>query len=189
MKKIILASTSPRRSQLLASLGINFEIISPDYDENILGLKFSYKAIEEIAVNKGKSVINKINSSALVISADTVVVLEDEVLGKPKDREDAIKMLNKLNNKTHFVVTSIAILDNNQEKEIIESTTSYVTFNNLSKDDISHYIDNFKPFDKAGSYGIQELPQNFVKEIKGDFDNIVGLPTKTLIKLIENITN
>ena len=188
MKKIILASTSPRRLEILKTLGINFEAISPDYDENIIGLSFSYEAIESIALNKGKSVLEKTDESALVISADTVVVLGNEVLGKPKDKDDAIKMLKKLNNKTHFVVTSIAIIDKDKNKELLESTTSYVTFNNLSENDILSYVEEFKPLDKAGSYGIQELPERFIQNIKGEFDNIVGLPTKTLIKMLQHIT-
>ncbi len=188
MKKIILASTSPRRVELLKAVGINFETTNPDYDENIIGLKFSYQAIESIALNKGKSVLEKTDKSALIISADTVVVMDEEVLGKPKDKTDALRMLKMLNDKTHFVVTSIALIDKANNREILESTTSHVTFNNLSESDIINYIEDFAPLDKAGSYGIQELPSYFIKNIKGDFDNIVGLPTKTLIKMIEKIT-
>ena len=187
MRKIILASTSPRRLELLSSIGINFETISPDYDENIIGLKFSYEAIESIALNKGKSILEKTDPSALIISADTVVVMEEEVLGKPKNKDDALRMLKMLNDKTHFVVTSIALIDKESNKQILESTTSHVTFNNLPDKEINDYIENYKPYDKAGSYGIQELPSFFVKNIKGEFDNIMGLPTKTLIKMMKNI--
>lgn len=189
MKKIVLASTSPRRIELLKSIGINFETISPDFEENMEGLKFSYEVIESIALSKGKSVKNDINFSALIISADTVVVLKDEVLGKPKNEQDAVKMLNKLNSSTHEVVTSIALIDTETNSEFIESTTSKVTFNNLSQYEIINYIKDFKPFDKAGSYGIQELPKNFIKKIEGEFDNIIGLPTKTLIKMITKMNN
>lgn len=187
IRKIILASTSPRRVELLQSIGLNFETVSPQFDENMIGLKFSYEAIESIALSKGKSIKNNITSPALIISADTVVVFGSEVLGKPTSEEDAIKMVTKLNNSSHKVVTSIALIDSETNEETIESTTSVVTFNNLSKDDIHNYIKDFKPFDKAGSYGIQELPEHFVKEIQGDFDNIVGLPTRTLIKMINNM--
>lgn len=184
MKKIVLASTSPRRIELLNSIGINFETVSPDFEENIEGLKFSYEVIETIALSKGKSVKNSVNFSALIISADTVVVFGDEILGKPKNEQDALNMLNKLNNTIHEVVTSLAIIDTETNSEFIESTTSKVTFNNLSQEEITNYIKDFKPFDKAGSYGIQELPENFIKKIEGEFDNIIGLPTKTLIKMI-----
>lgn len=187
MKKIILASTSPRRVELLQNIGLNFEIMSPKFDENIIGLKFSYEAIESIALSKGKSIKNEINVPALIISADTVVVLENEVLGKPKDEQDALNMLKKLNATTHEVVTSVAVIDSVSNEEFIESTTSKVTFNKLDNNDISNYIRDFKPYDKAGSYGIQELPEHFVKEIEGEFDNIMGLPTKTLIKMLTNM--
>ena len=189
MKKLILASTSPRRVELMQNIGLVFETISPDYDENLIGLKFSYEAIENIALNKALSIKNSISHSALIISADTVVVMDDEILGKPKDRETAINMLKKLNDTTHKVVTSIAIIDIETGRKAIESTTSEVTFNNLNEKDIYEYIDNFKPYDKAGSYGIQELPQIFVKNINGEFDNIMGLPTQTLIKMIKKINN
>lgn len=189
MKKIILASTSPRRNELMSSLGLAFDVVSPDYDEKMAGLKFSYEAIESIALNKGKSAKQKVTTSALIISADTVVVLGLDVLGKPKDASDAKKMLSALSDNSHKVVTSIAIIDTETDKTIVQSTTSNVRFNKLSECDIDYYIKKFKPFDKAGSYGIQELPDGFVKEIDGDFDNIVGLPTKTLIKMLADINN
>ncbi len=188
MKKYILASTSPRRQFLLKQAGVEFTIISPDYDENILNKKFSYELIENIAENKGKSALEKINEPSIVISADTVVIYDDMVLGKPKNYDEAFKMLSLLNGKKHHVVTGVCVIDNENNKKIIKSNTSEVCFNKLTNEEIKDYIENYKPYDKAGSYGIQELPENFVKEIKGEFDNIVGLPTKMLIKMIEEIT-
>lgn len=188
MKKYILASTSPRRQFLLKQAGINFKVISPDYDENILNKKFSYKLIENIAENKGKSALEKIKEPAIVISADTVVIYENIVLGKPKDFNEAFQMLSLLNGKKHHVVTGVCVINNETNEKIIKSDTSEVIFNQLTEEELKDYIENYKPYDKAGSYGIQELPSNFVKEIKGEFDNIVGLPTKMLIKMIEEIT-
>ncbi len=189
MKKIILASTSPRRIEILKSLGFAFDIISPNYDEKIVGLKFSYEAIENIALNKAISIKNMITEPALIISADTVVIAGNDVLGKPINKEQALIMLEKLNNDIHKVVTSIAIIDTQSTKQYVESTTSEVCFSNISKENLINYIEKYNPLDKAGSYGIQELPEYFVKEIIGDFDNIVGLPTRTLTKMINKINN
>lgn len=189
MKHIILASTSPRRQELLENLGVIFMPVVPDYEENILNKSFNYNLIEEIAMKKGESVLNKIKTSALIISADTVVIHNDIVLGKPKNFDDALNMLLQLNGDTHKVVTSVCLIDTDTNKKIIKSETSEVTFNNLSVDELKSYIYEYEPYDKAGSYGIQELPYNFIKEIKGEYDNIVGLPTKLLINMIREITN
>lgn len=189
MKKYILASTSPRRRELLKSAGISFEIMPPHYDENIINKIFSYQLVENIAENKALSVQRYINFPAIIISADTVVINNDIVLGKPKDFDDALRMLTALNNKTHKVVTSVCIIDTDTDKKLIKCETSEVTFNNIPIDDLKKYIYDFKPYDKAGSYGIQELPDNFVKEINGDYENIVGLPVKLLINMIQEITN
>ena len=189
MKQVILASTSPRRQELLENLGILFKTVEPVYNENILNKAFDYKLVESVAENKGVSVIKQINFPAIVISADTVVINNNVILGKPKDFDDAFKMLSMLNEKTHKVVTSVCIIDNEIDKKIIKSETSEVTFNKIPENDIKNYIYDFKPYDKAGSYGIQELPESFIKEIKGEYDNIVGLPTKLLINMLSEINN
>lgn len=189
MKKYILGSSSPRRQQLLKELNLDFEIIKPDFDEDILGKSFSYELIEEIAKNKALSIQEKINTPSIIISADTVVINNNIVLGKPIDFSDAFKMLTNLNDKTHRVVTAVCILDTEINKLITKSETSFVTFNNLTNDEITNYINNFKPFDKAGSYGIQELPKNFINKVEGDFNNIVGLPTQLVIEMLHEIEN
>lgn len=187
MKKIILASTSPRRKELLKASGIQFEILPPDYEESMINKTFSYEKIENIAENKCESVSKSIKYPAIIISADTVVIYNNTVMGKPKDYDDAFNMLSLLNGNTHKVVTAVCIKDNENNKKIIKSNTSEVTFNKLPEEKIKEYILNFKPYDKAGSYGIQELDKSFIKEIKGEFDNIVGLPTKMLINMLEEI--
>jgi septum formation protein len=189
MKKYILGSSSPRRQYLLKEIGINFEIIKPDFDEDILGKNFSYELIEDIAENKALSIKNKIDFNAIIISADTVVINNNIVLGKPIDFNDAFKMLTELNNKTHRVVTAVCIIDTQTNTILKKSETSYVTFNNLTNDEITSYINDFKPFDKAGSYGIQELPKNFINKVEGDFNNIVGLPTQLVIEMLHEIEN
>ncbi len=187
MKKIILASTSPRRRELLKQAGFSFDICPPDYEEHMENKLFSYEFIKSIAENKGKSVIKTIKDSAAVISADTVVIYDNKILGKPKNYEEAYTMLTTLKGKSHKVVTAVCVIDHDSGKKIINTETSEVVFNNVADEEIKEYINNFKPYDKAGSYGIQELPSNFVKEIKGDYDNIVGLPVRMLIKMLEKI--
>ncbi len=187
MKKYILASTSPRRKELLKQAGIIFEVIPPDYDENILNKSFKYELVENVAQNKALSISVKINYPAVIISADTVVINNNIILGKPKDFDDALRMLNALKGKKHSVVTAVCVLDTESGRKIIKSDTSEVTFNNIAQEDIKSYIYNFRPYDKAGAYGIQELPESFIKEINGDFDNIVGLPVKMLLSMISEI--
>ncbi len=185
MKKVILASTSPRRREILKNTGINFDIISPSYDENIQNKFFSYSLIENTAINKGLSAAKKAGRYSVIISADTVVVFDNIVLGKPRDYDDALRMLSMLSGKTHKVVTSVCFIDNETGKKIVKSETSEVTFNELTLDMIKDYIFAFKPYDKAGSYGIQELREDFVKEINGDYDNIVGLPSKLVTNMLK----
>lgn len=190
MKKFILASTSPRRLELLENLGLIFDAVSPSFDEKLTGQKFSYDEIEKIALNKALSVKKNYKDPVIIISADTVVVDKDKnVLGKPKDRDDAILMLQKLSGEAHDVVTSVAVINTETEKILIESNTTKVFFSCLTLEMIEKYIDTMKPLDKAGAYGIQDVPEGFIPKIEGDFDNVMGLPTKTLIKMITMINN
>ncbi len=187
MRKYILGSTSPRRKELLKKVGINFEVKPPSYEEHMENKVFTYELIKSLAENKCESVCNQINESAIVISADTVVVYEDKVLGKPQNFEDAYKMLKLLSGKTHKVVTAVCVTDTDTNKKIINTETSEVTFNKLQDDMIIKYINEYKPYDKAGSYGIQELPEGFVNNIKGEYDNIVGLSVNLLLKMLSEL--
>ena len=184
MKKINLASTSPRRRDILRNLGIEFEIVKPLFSESVLNKPFSYSIIEEIATKKALSVVKTVPINSVIIGADTVVVYDSIILGKPKDYDDAIRMLKMLSGKVHKVVTAVCVIDVESRKKIVKSETSEVEFNELSIDIIKDYIHKFKPYDKAGSYGIQELTEDFVKEIKGDYENIVGLPSNLVINML-----
>lgn len=189
MKKIILASASPRRREILAQMGLEFEIIPSAYDESLDNFEFSYEKIENLAYNKAKAVLDDFKSdfAALIISADTVVVLENQILLKPTSKDDAINMLRALSGKKHFVVTSICVVDSQTKISKVSSCTSYVEFKALEECSIMDYIEHYKPFDKAGSYGIQELPDGFVKSVEGSFENIVGLCSKVLGNLLEEM--
>lgn len=187
MKKIILASSSPRRKELLSQLNIAFDSVSPLYDESEFILEPKSASVEKLSLLKAKSVSVNSAVSALIISADTVVICNDKILGKPQNRDEAFEMLKILSGKTHRVITGVAVIDTETQNFYTNSDTTYVTFNELSDKDIFDYIDSKKPFDKAGAYGIQELPDNFTKKIDGEFDNVVGLPTKILIKMLNSI--
>jgi septum formation protein len=190
-KKLILASSSPRRKQLLENMGLEFEIIPSDYEEILETLDFSYEKIEKLAYKKGQSVLKKIAISyspftiSLILSADTVVVLDGKILGKPKDEQDAINMLKQLSGKRHSVITSVCIINTNTSEHKILSETSFVEFEILDEKTITDYVFKYKPLDKAGSYGIQELPACFVKRVDGSFENIIGLCPEVVIKLLK----
>lgn len=186
MGKIILGSSSPRRADILKKLKLDFEIIPSSYVEPHDKTDFSYDYVEDLAYNKAFAVYKEAShiSNSLIIGADTIVVIDNKILGKPKNYEDAKKMLHNLSGKTHFVVTAIAIIDSNTGNSKIKSTTTSVTFEKLSDEQIENYILEFKPYDKAGSYGIQELPKGFVKTVEGELDNVIGLPSKTLLELL-----
>ena len=175
--KIILASESKRRKDLLKLLNFDFITIAANIDESkIFNLNLKpEEACTELAFLKAKKVSLK-NNDKIVIGGDTIVVVGNEVLGKPSDKVSAFKMLNKLSNKTHEVITGISIQYKN--KDIVSNfhEKTYVTFNKLNNDDINYYINNNHPYDKAGSYGIQDWSSIFVKKIEGCFYNVVGFP-------------
>ncbi len=184
--QIILASKSPRRAQLLKDLGLDFEIESKSVDE-IFPKELSNKEVaiflSELKANPFKSEIK--NTNKLIITADTIVCLEDEVLGKPTDRTNAIQILLKLSGKHHFVITGVTILSKNKSKSFAVSTK--VFFKKLTNDEITYYVDNFKPYDKAGAYGIQEwIGMIGIEKIEGSYFNVVGLPVQKLYQELIN---
>jgi len=188
MGKIILASSSPRRRFLLEKAGYTFEIIPSPYEEDHTVTDFSYEFIEGLAEGKAKAVVPLINESALIIGADTVVVLDNKILGKPKDKEDAFYMLRSLAGKTHIVVTGIAVVNSKTGTVKKSASTSHVTFENLTDEQINYYIKNFKPLDKAGSYGIQEMPEGYIKSYTGNLDNIIGLDIQMVTDLLTELS-
>lgn len=187
MKKIVLASGSPRRREILTQMDLEFEIVKSPFVEEFDHSHFSYEEIEKLSFGKANAVLPFLKEDALVIGADTVVVLDDKVLGKPIDFDDAKSMLKALSNRKHFVVTSISVIESKTGLAKTTSTTSFVEFNELTDKMIEDYINNFAPYDKAGSYGIQELPPEFVKTIDGSFENIIGLCPKALSKLLQEL--
>ena len=182
--KIILASSSPRRADILKKHNIEFKIIPSPYVEDHSTTDFSYDFIENLAYNKAIAVVPLVNEQSLIVGADTIVVLDGKILGKPNGYDGAFEMLKNLSGKTHHVVTAIVVMDSDTQNYKKQSTTSEVTFENLTDEQIKYYIDNFKPFDKAGSYGIQEMPKGYIKSYTGDLENIIGISSKTLLEML-----
>lgn len=187
MKKIILASASERRKNILESLKLNFEIMESKFEEKLDSDEFTYEKIEKLALGKAREVAERVATQAIVIGADTVVVADGKIFGKPKNYDEAFTMLEKLAGREHIVVTSIGVIDCETGKSNTVSSTSIVEFEDLSDDDIDNYIRAFKPYDKAGAYGIQELPEGFVKNIQGSFKNIVGLCPEALTLVCQEL--
>ena len=180
MKHIILASNSPRRRELLAGLGLDFEVkVLPDIAESYPDNLPVAGVAGFIAREKAAPYRALIGESDLVITADTVVIVDEEVLGKPKDAEDARRMLQLISGRTHQVVTGVCLLTGDMEHSF--SVTTDVTFKQLSDDEIAYYIEHYKPFDKAGAYGIQEwIGYVGVTSISGSYFNVMGLPVQRL---------
>ncbi len=185
MKKLVLASKSPRRKQILEKAGFKFIIIPSNYDEKLPHSKFTPEMIAELAFKKAAETAARCDKNSLILGADTVVVHKEHVLGKPKSKDDARKMLEELSDDTHYVVTGVCLIDNSTGKIYKTYVITYVTFNELSDKMINDYIEQFNPMDKAGAYGIQELPDGFVKSVDGEFDNVIGLPSKIVTELIK----
>ena len=176
---IVLASNSPRRRELLAGLGIEFEVrVLPDIDESYPADLPVMQIAEYIAHEKASAYLLTMKDNDLVITADTVVIIGNEVLGKPKDEEDAKRMLRLISGKTHQVVTGVC-LTTKQQRHFSVSTD--VTFKDLPENEINYYITKYKPFDKAGAYGIQEwIGYVGVTSLNGSYFNVMGLPVQKL---------
>lgn len=186
MKKFVLASKSPRRKELLENMGIRFKVIEGDVDESIVPKDLEPGLyVCELAVLKANSIAKKAGKNSIVIGADTVVIHEGRVLGKPKDLTEAFNMLKSLSGKTHEVYTGVAVLDTDSMKIASRYEKTSVTFREITDDEIDFYVEEYHPLDKAGAYGIQEFAGVFVKGIEGDYFNIVGLPMCRLYTLIK----
>ncbi|MBY0123957.1 nucleoside triphosphate pyrophosphatase [Bacillus sp. S/N-304-OC-R1] len=184
MKNLILASSSPRRKELLENLHISFEVSSSDVDESFDPGLTPGEIVMELSSRKAKAVGGE-NPDAFVVGADTVVVLEGNVLGKPKDRTEAFAMLKSLSGKTHSVFTGVSIIGPEIDKNFYVKTD--VVFWELSDEEINAYIDTGEPFDKAGAYGIQGFGSVLVKEINGDYFSVVGLPVSKTVRELRNV--
>jgi septum formation protein len=181
-KHTILASQSPRRRELLKLMGIPFTTVNPNVDE-IINPNVSLEiAIEELAYLKAQEVLSRY-PEANIISADTIVVCENEVMGKPVDEEDAIRMLKRLSGKKHEVITGVCLL--NSDKEIRFHTKTLVEFHPYDNELVKAYVHSKDPLDKAGAYGIQDKGALLVKGIEGDYYTVMGLPISALYQALK----
>jgi septum formation protein len=181
-KHVILASNSPRRKELLAGLDLDFEVkvlpnIDESYPENLPAMEVS----EYISQKKAEAYKGLIRENDVVITADTVVICENEIMGKPHDAEDAQRMLRKLSNKSHQVTTGVCITT--LKEQVHFSVTTHVSFKELTDDEINYYITTYKPFDKAGAYGIQEwIGYIGCTGLDGSYYNVMGLPVQRIYR-------
>ena len=180
--KVILASGSPRRRELMAGLGVNYEVrILQDVDESYPDTLQGEEIPLYIAKEKADAYIPMMQPDELIITADTIVWLDGKVLGKPRDREDALQMLRTMSGRTHKVFTGVCITTTDWQRSFTAQTE--VRFATLSEDEIIYYVDNFKPMDKAGAYGVQEwIGFIGVENISGSYYNIMGLPVQKLYR-------
>lgn len=183
--KILLASQSPRRKELLASLGFDFEVVKIDCEEILpenINIENAAAYLSELKANA----FRKLEKDEVLLTADTVVAIDNQILGKPKDEADAKSMLQRLSGKTHQVYTGISIKTLN--KTTTETDVADVEFDEISDDEIDFYVKNYHPYDKAGSYGIQEwLGMAKIKAMSGSFYTIMGLPTHLVYKILREI--
>ncbi len=181
-KQLILASNSPRRREILKDAGFDFEVIVSDFEEKDVALSPIETAINN-ALGKAQATFDNLgNKNAVVLGADTVVFYNNTLLGKPKDSEDAVKMLKTLSGNTHTVVTGYAIIT--QNGTLSGFSESKVTFNKLKKEQIDKYVKSGKPLDKAGAYGIQD-GYDLVKNFEGSLNNVIGLPIEQIAPILK----
>lgn len=178
--KLVLASKSPRRSEILKNAGFDFVIRTADADETIAEGTNPEDAVVMLAARKAMAVERA--KDEVVLGADTIVVLDDKILGKPKDREDAFNMLRSLSGRVHSVFTGVCAISDKGSMTFAEETK--VEFYPLTDEEINSYIDSNDCYDKAGAYGIQGLASKFIRGIKGDYFNVVGLPISSVYKKI-----
>ncbi|MBO5339188.1 MAG: septum formation protein Maf [Clostridia bacterium] len=180
--KLVLASKSPRRREILSMVTADFTVKISDADETIEKGLDIYKIPELLARKKAETIEAK--NDEIIIGCDTVVIYENEILGKPKDKDDAKRMLKLLSGTTHYVVSGLAVKCSGRTYSTSETTA--VVMRELSDSEINAYVEKYNPVDKAGAYGIQEMAGAFVEKIDGDFYNVVGLPLCKLVKVLKD---
>ncbi|MCP3773993.1 Maf family protein [Paenibacillus sp. MZ04-78.2] len=188
MKKLVLASSSPRRQELIQMLRLPFEIITNDVDETISTDLPPDRIVEELSLRKAKASTARVtDSQSIVIGSDTIVVYSQQVLGKPKDQEDAFRMLKLIEGTTHQVYTGITCIDVGESRIITRSKVTDVRMKALSDEQIRSYIATGEPMDKAGAYAIQGIGSTIVESIHGDHFNVVGMSLSLLSEMLEEL--
>ncbi len=188
MKEFVLASASPRRKELLSQIGIDFRVCVSDKEEEIVRDNPT-EVVMELSYGKAKDVFERDNRDAIVIGADTIVVYNEKILGKPKDKEDAYAMIKMLQGNTHKVYTGVSVLWNDGEKncEKVFFSQTEVELYPMSEEEIQAYIAMPEPYDKAGGYAVQGYFARHVKQLKGDYNSVVGLPVGELYQILNGL--
>jgi len=187
---LILASGSPRRRDILNEMGYTFDVKTADFDESTVSLEKPAQAVQALALGKATAAAEatSVGEPTVFLGSDTVVALNDVVMGKPADEEDAKAMLRSLSGKTHVVYTGVALVEKNERDEIVSNETfveaTEVTFFDLSDEEIDWYVGTGEPMDKAGAYGIQGLGRVLVEGIRGDYETVVGLPAARVYRAL-----
>jgi septum formation protein len=186
MQRIVLASQSPRRKQLLEWAEVPFDVVIKETDELYPSDLPAAQVPVYIARNKALAVKEELAHDRIILAADTIVVLQDRIIGKPKDRSNAIEILSSLSGRTHQVITGVVILSG--QEEISFADTTEVCFHELTMEQVIFYIDKYKPYDKAGAYAIQEwIGVTGIRSVEGDFYNVMGLPVSRVVQALKNI--
>jgi len=185
-KQFILASSSPRRAQILTREKVRFEIKIPDSSEEENTFSDPVTHVLELSRRKAQSVADEVEDG-IILGADTIVVLEEEILGKPKNKNGALSILKKLSGRMHQVYTGITLINKSTGKMISDYDVTKVKFNQLDEEEILNYIATGEPMDKAGAYGIQGMGSFLVDHIEGSLDNVIGLPTEKLQEMLSRI--
>lgn len=186
MLKFILASSSPRRIEILKNLGMEFEVIPSDFDE-VSDIEDEVELVKFFAKEKALDVSNKVDDNSIVIAADTIVCKNGIVMGKPKSPEEAFETIKKLCNTHHEVITGLCVINKQKGLIVTDVEITKVFFNNMSEDEILSYVATKEPMDKAGSYGIQGMGSVFVNRIEGCYFNVVGLPVSRLYNVLRGM--
>ena len=185
-EKLILASQSPRRAEILTAVGWEFEAIAADIDETRFTAEDAVSYVKRLARTKAETIAQRF-PDRLVLGADTVVVIAGEIFGQPRDDDDARRMLRLLSGKWHEVLTGVALVRGRLSQVLVEHQTTRVLFAEMSAAEIDWYVSTGEPQGKAGAYGIQGLASLFIKEIQGDYFNVVGLPVRLLFELSRRV--
>ncbi len=185
MRRIVLASGSPRRKMLLEQIGLKFEIVKSDFKEKVNSSMEPGELVKFLSMQKAKIVGSKYKNS-IIVAADTIIVLNNEIIGKPKTEKEAIKILRLLSGKAHTVITGLTVLDSTNNKAVTKSVETKVFFRKLKSSEIENYIKLENTLDKAGAYGIQGIGSLLIEKIEGDYFNVVGLPLSTLHETLKN---
>ncbi|MEK7130463.1 MAG: Maf family protein, partial [Patescibacteria group bacterium] len=185
-RKIILASTSPRRKELLRQIGLDFEVVPSDFEEDMSQKLSNKDLVMTLALGKAKAVADKFKKG-IVIGADTFVVYGGKRIGKPKDKNDARKMLRLLSGKTMKIYSGLAVIDVQNKKELLDCEVALVKMSKLSNKEIDDYIKTGEPLDKAGAFAVQGIGDVFIEKISGCYSSVVGLPLRSLYKNLKKL--